>query len=47
MLSLLLRRPVDEEEGRQVARKLIEEITNRGSPFTYRYLDPLTDGRKN
>jgi len=42
MLSLLLRRPVDEEEGRQVARKLIEEITNRGSPFKYRYLDPLT-----
>lgn len=42
MLSLLLRRPADRKEGIQAARKLIEEITNHGSPFKYRYFNPLT-----
>ncbi len=42
LLPLLLGRPAGGEEGAQVSRKLIEEITNRGSPFKYYYFNPLS-----
>lgn len=45
MLSVLLKRPVDGAEGAPVARKLVEEITNYGRPFQYRYFNP-SSGRE-
>ncbi|RJX25496.1 MAG: hypothetical protein C4554_07260 [Dethiobacter sp.] len=42
LLPRLLDRPLEEGEGVQVAQRLLEELTNRGSPFLYRFRHPFT-----
>lgn len=42
LLPQLLGRPLEEGEGSQVAQRLLEELTNRGSPFVYRFRHPST-----
>jgi len=42
LLPRLLGRPLEEGEGEQVAQRLLEELTNRGSPFLYRFCHPFT-----
>ncbi len=46
LLPLMMKRETGGEEGMQVSRKLLDELTNRGTPFTYTYQDPLGGGEQ-
>lgn len=42
LLPLLSKNPPEHEERIRLAQKLVEEISNRGRPFSYAYFDPFS-----
>lgn len=45
LLPMMTEKKTEQDEREQVARKLLDEITNRGSPFVYSFYNPF-DGEE-